>query len=323
MNMEVIKMRKNKLLALFAAMVLVVFCLAGCGSSGNTENEEVSYTMDNWTKNVVELDTGINMCYYEVGPEDGNPLVLLHGVTDAAVSWEQVAPILAEDGNHCYIMEYRGNGSTDDPDNLPEGYTAGMIADDVLNLMDKIGLEKTDIAGHSYGSLIIQELAVKAPERFDSLTLIDSAVDCTENEVLLWAKDGTGDDSYDGVFGYEDAMPEAFLEDWAATDNEDEQFREDVLNNVKSMSMTSWQNLMTGLCQFNSEDIIGKITGPVLVIWGTEDSIFPQEDQDELKAGLANADAEFVEVEGSHNIYWDSKENAAKVADLINNFANK
>ncbi len=56
------------------------------------------------------------------------------------------------------------------------------------------------------------------------------------------------------------------------------------------------------------------------MIWGTEDAIFPKEDQDALKAGPTGADATYVDIKGSHNIHWDSPETAAAVVKAIDEF---
>ena len=74
----------------------------------------------------MDLDTGIKMTYLTCGPEDGIPLLLIHGATDSRISWSQVAPKLADAGFRCYIPELRGHGKTDKPEAGEEGYTAAV-----------------------------------------------------------------------------------------------------------------------------------------------------------------------------------------------------
>ena len=113
---------------------------------------------------MIKLDTGINMAYYEFGKDGGKPLLLIHGITDGCVSWTQMIPHLIEMGYHLYIVEYRGNGMTEKPDADENGYTAEIIAEDVIDLMDKIGLKEINLVGHSYGSMISQVLMAKYPD---------------------------------------------------------------------------------------------------------------------------------------------------------------
>ena len=278
------------------------------------------YIPKDWEKHIEKLNTGIHMAYYECGKKDGIPLLLIHGVTDGCVSWMQMAPKLAERGYHCYIVEYRGNGATDKPDQGKTGYTAELLADDIMALMDSIGLEKTHVAGHSYGTLISQVLAARYPERFFSYTLIDAAVNCTENPVLKWAVNGE-ENGFNGVEAYDDFMPADFVKDWTATGNEIEDFRKAAYAHAAGLPAVAWKNLMRGLTDFNSSSFIGDIKGDVLVIWGTEDDIFTADDQKDLKEGLTSCNVRYVDIEGaSPNGYWDSLEMAEKYADHIDRF---
>lgn len=279
-----------------------------------------AYLNVDWTEHFIDLDTGIRMAYCECGDAEGTPLLLLHGVTDGRVSWAQVAPALAEMGYHCYIIEYRGNGKTDKPDQGECGYTAELLADDVLDFMDKKGLDKIHIAGHSYGSLIAQTLALKAPDRFSSYVLIDSAVSCLENEVVKWVLDGD-EEGFGGVYAYKDRMPEDFVKEWTATPNEDEGFRTATFLHAYQLPAAAWRNLMDGLKQFDNTDGIRRIKGDVLVMWGTEDEIFTAEDQRQLKEGLVSCNVQYVDIEGAgHNGFWDSKARAKEYAGHMDAF---
>ena len=41
----------------------------------------MNYNIETWKKHMVSLDTGINMAYYETGPAQGTPLLLIHSLT--------------------------------------------------------------------------------------------------------------------------------------------------------------------------------------------------------------------------------------------------
>lgn len=279
----------------------------------------MNYNIETWKKHLVPLDTGINMAYYETGPAQGTPLLLIHGVTDGHVSWMQMAPMLARAGCRCIIVEYRGNGATDKPDCGESGYTAEMIAEDILNLMNKIGLERCHAVGHSFGSLICQELSIKDPSRFRSYTLIDTTSDCRNNPVFRMLLNGDGH-GFRGIYGYSDHLPEDFLLDWTQMSNEDEAFRQATLDNVKNMPMLAWQNLIRGLAKFHN-DRLGSMPEPVQVIWGTEDDIFPMKDQELVRKKLSRCNATFIPMEGaSHNGFWDSLRSCRAYAEQILRF---
>ncbi len=279
------------------------------------------YVDVDFQEKLVNLDTGIRMAYYEFGDEDGAPLVLLHGVTDGCVSWTQLIPGLTACGYHLYIMEYRGNGMTDKPDMGETGYTAELIASDVLNLMDKIGLQKTYLAGHSYGSMISQVLAAEAPERFPKCILINTGTEC-KGGIIDFARNGDG--NFRGMYAYEGYFPADFCEEWMDCRNEDESFRTAVIEHLKQMPVVAFQNLINGLANFDSSGFLKNITSKVLVVWSTEDEVFPAEAQAKVKAGLTSCDVTYIDVEGaSHGSFWDSKARAEEYVGIIDGFLKK
>lgn len=247
---------------------------------------------------------------------------MIHGVTDGRVSWSQTAPMMADLGYRVYVPEYRGNGKTDKPAPGPGGYTVETHRDDIFALMDLLGIEKAHIVGHSLGSLIAQLMNIKAPERILSTTLIESTVCCATSEVLQWAHDGDGKE-YLGVHGYdtEQKMPESFLQGWAENTNESDDFQQATIEHIRQMPYPVWNWLITGLNAFDNREGIHKVSGKVLVIWATEDVIFPAADQEALKAGLTGCEATYKVIEGgSHNVHWDSVKTCTEVVGMLDAF---
>ncbi len=62
----------------------------------------------------------------------------------------------------CVAFDHRGAGDSDKPSN---GYTTGILARDVIGLMDKLGIDKAHVAGTSTGGCVLQNLAIDYPER--------------------------------------------------------------------------------------------------------------------------------------------------------------
>ncbi len=103
------------------------------------------------------------------GPEDGSPVLLIHGFPDSSHGWRGVMPLLAED-HRVYAPDLRGYGGTQRPD---DGYELGTLADDVIALLDALELETVDLIGHDWGAAITWEVAAVAPERLDSITVLN------------------------------------------------------------------------------------------------------------------------------------------------------
>jgi len=294
-------------------------------SSESTDTREWWQMVDvDWTENSVALDTGINMTYMTIGPEDGDIIVLIHGATDSRLSWAQVAPQLADAGYRVYVPELRGHGKTDKPAGVNGIYTVEEHAADIISFMDKVGIKSADVVGHSLGSLIAQELAADIPDKVKSITLIASGAKSCDNESLTWVYEGDGTD-YLGVHGYDDTktFPPEFLADWAGCTNEDADFCKGIYMHAAQLPYEVWGYIFGGLQVYDNTDGLADITCPVQIIWGTKDSIFLESDQKALQDGLVNAaSVDFVPIEGaSHNTHWDSKANATKVSGLIADFA--
>lgn len=99
------------------------------------------------------------------GPEDAPPLLLVHGWPQHWWCWRAVIPSLAERWR-VIAPDLRGHGWTDAP---PRGYEKEQLADDLLALLDALGLEKVTWVGHDWGSWVGYLTALRAPERLERL----------------------------------------------------------------------------------------------------------------------------------------------------------
>jgi pimeloyl-ACP methyl ester carboxylesterase len=98
----------------------------------------------------------------------GSPLVLIQGVGVGRWGWEPVADRLAR-RFQVITIDNRGIGASDAP---PGHYSARMMADDVLAVLDHAGIRRASLVGTSLGGMIAQELALAHPERVDKLVLV-------------------------------------------------------------------------------------------------------------------------------------------------------
>ena len=104
--------------------------------------------------------------YYEVyGEGKGDPVILLHGGLSNGHHFVNVIPVLAE--NHeVIVMDSRGHGRSSFND-TPISYE--VMANDVLGLMDHLGIDKASIVGWSDGGIIGLEIAINHPDRLNKV----------------------------------------------------------------------------------------------------------------------------------------------------------
>lgn len=99
----------------------------------------------------------------------GPPLVLLHGFTGSAATW---APHAEEFARRFLTVsvDLLGHGLSGSPDD-PARYGIAHCVEDVLGVMDSLGIRRARVLGYSMGGRIALALAIAAPERVAALVL--------------------------------------------------------------------------------------------------------------------------------------------------------
>jgi pimeloyl-ACP methyl ester carboxylesterase len=112
----------------------------------------------------------INMHVLFSGPDDGIPVVFIHGNFSSATYWEET--MLAMPAQYrCIAPDLRGYGDTEDK--LIDGIRGARDwSDDVKALSDELGPETGHLVGWSTGAAAIMQLALDYPELMASLTLV-------------------------------------------------------------------------------------------------------------------------------------------------------
>ncbi|GAA1993048.1 alpha/beta fold hydrolase [Catenulispora subtropica] len=100
--------------------------------------------------------------------ESGPPVLLLHALGLDWRMWEEVMDLLGP-GRRVYAYDIRGHGTAA---GSPSPFTMADTAEDLIGVMDALGLEQAHVVGLSYGGGIAQTAAVAHPRRFASLALL-------------------------------------------------------------------------------------------------------------------------------------------------------
>ena len=102
----------------------------------------------------------------------GRPFLFLHGLGDSGL---QAFELLGEaPGTSLVAPDFRGHGRTN-YDGPPTGYRIPVFAEDVLALLDRLGLEKVPVIGLSLGAAVALNLAIRWPERVQEMLLLRPA----------------------------------------------------------------------------------------------------------------------------------------------------
>src|SRR2546428_10308577 len=115
----------------------------------------------------------LEIAYEAFGPDDGVPVILLHGFPDDAHAYDTVAPPLAATGRRVLVPYLRGYGPTRFLDTAtPRMAQQAAIGQDLLDFMDALGITSAALAGYDWGGRAACIAAVLAPERVRPLVTL-------------------------------------------------------------------------------------------------------------------------------------------------------
>jgi 3-oxoadipate enol-lactonase len=244
---------------------------------------------------VSTIEIGNSQLYYQLQGKENNPVLVLSNSlgTDLGM-WVPQMPALLE---HFRVLRYdaRGHGQSGVP---PGPYRISQFGEDVIALMDRLGIRRAHFCGLSMGGMIGMWLAVNHPARLDRLVLCNTAARIGPPE--LW------DARIDKVNseGIASIVP-AVIDRWFTADFQ--RFARKQVDMVRSMLLRTPGAGYTASCaavrDMDQRDGISAITAPTLVIAGTQDKATPPEDGKLVADRIAGA--RFVELNAAHLSNWE------------------
>jgi 3-oxoadipate enol-lactonase len=209
---------------------------------------------------------GIVLHHQVIGPSDGPALVFINSLGSDFRIWQEVVPAFAEDFR-VVLYDKRGHGLSDAP---PAPYTIDEHADDLLGLLDHLGIERFSLIGLSVGGLISQRLAARCPERIQTITLCCTAAKIGTPE--LWAERIAGVEN-----GGIEPLADNVLQRWFTP----------LFRQTHATELAGWRNMLVrtpahgyaGTCAaIRDADLrpdAGRIAVPTLCVAGDQDGSTP------------------------------------------------
>ncbi len=117
------------------------------------------------------IDIGIKLHVRQWGMDGTEtPVLLVHGLSSNAQTWDGVAGRLAAWGHPVVAVDQRGHGLSDKPD---DGYDFETVTADLNALLTQLGWQKPLVAGQSWGGNVVLAFGARYPDRARGLVFVD------------------------------------------------------------------------------------------------------------------------------------------------------
>jgi len=223
---------------------------------------------------------GLDIYYQEDGPSDGRPLLLIHGGVLTSSSWR---PYVAAFAEHYRVIapDSRGHGRTNNA--AGSSLSFGLLAEDMVALVQALDLQKPLIIGYSDGGQVALEIGMRYPGLPGALVIGGAYVELTESS-SKWVRSVLGDEQ----------SPDVDLEKFA---RENPDFAEGL---QQDHGPEGWKTLLKQIkpmwnAQLNyTPGDFAKVTAPTLALLGDRDGFVPVEEGVRMYRLLPNAELAVV-----------------------------
>jgi pimeloyl-ACP methyl ester carboxylesterase len=113
----------------------------------------------------------VELFIQEMGPQDGQRILFIHGTAAWSELWREAMIPLAEAGYRCIAIDIPPFGYSERP--AVPSYGNADQAKRIVAMMDELGIERAILLGHSFGGGATLETALMIPDRIDALVLLD------------------------------------------------------------------------------------------------------------------------------------------------------
>ena len=243
--------------------------------------------------------------YVEWGDAGAPPMILLHGLTGHAHTWDHMSPALAE-RYHVFALDQRGHGDS----GRAASYATQDFVDDLEALTRHWRIDRFALMGLSMGGHNAMAYAAAHPERVERLIIIDIPPRMTRERAPNWDATSRLAENGHRTYASIDEAVDDIRAAYATAPEENLRYR--VERNLVRLSDGSfqWKYDPRVPAHWQPEDLTPKLaslTMPVLLVRGGKTLVLPREVADNMIAALP--DAELVEVPDSgHSVPTDRPE---------------
>lgn len=230
---------------------------------------------------------------------DGPAFIFIPGLVGLYDAWSFQLDHFAQH-YRCVSLDHRGTGDSDKPSG-PGAYSTQVIADDVIALMDTLGIDKAHIAGTSTGGCILQILALDHPDRVRACIFNNTWITADEfiTRVAITRKrmaESYGAEEYVKVSSMFTSGADQFRHNLDAV----MELERRALETVGPVEILTARLDM--MLEHDRSDDIGRIDKPSLVIGTVDDATIPYYFAEDLHDAIAGSEMMLFD-DGGHYSY--------------------
>jgi pimeloyl-ACP methyl ester carboxylesterase len=124
------------------------------------------------TYSKIPLATGVTLNVASAGPEDGEPIIFLHGFPESHRTWRHQLAALS-DKYRVHAPDQRGFAASEKPVGV-ENYQTDKIVADLMALADALGIDRFTLVGHDWGGAVAWTAALMHPFRIVRLIIVNA-----------------------------------------------------------------------------------------------------------------------------------------------------
>ncbi|MBL8329217.1 MAG: alpha/beta fold hydrolase [Rubrivivax sp.] len=268
------------------------------------------------------LANGLQIKIDDQGPRDGPVLLLIMGLGMQLIAWpEELVQALVAKGFRVVRFDNRDIGLSQGFDDrgvpsmplaairyalrmsVPHVYTLREMAQDALGVMDALGVARAHVCGASMGGMIAQHIAVGAPSRVASLSLIMTSSGSRKlpmpslqvQRELMSRPMGQGPGQEDAAVAWVQRLFRVIGSPAYPTRPERLQARAQVFVQRAWHPAGSARQLLAIMADGDRSALLPRIESPTLVIHGVADPLVPIECGRQLAEQIRGAQADFIE----------------------------
>lgn len=233
--------------------------------------------------------------YLEIGNRDRPTIILIHGFGDEKDGYLHPSFLLKKE-YHLIIPDLPGFG--DNPQDSQRTYGLDFLSESINVLIEELELKNIHVMGNSLGGSVSMELCLNYPDKFKSLTLIDTAGCYIEEYHSAFHEYLNGNNIFqvtsreeylgllNTIFEKLPPLPSPIFEFLykKITNNHDwyGKMMDDLIGLERPISLEDIESI-----SFNKK--IQKIKQPTLILWGENDKVFPLEISNYLEREIPNS----------------------------------